>query len=93
MQARLDPERGAIVQSAIETIAGAEGIDQAAALVRMAEIALAATAQPVRGLRGDERAAVSAPSRCSAVSERPRRRPPARPSWPSRTRPWPSQRP
>jgi hypothetical protein len=93
MQARLDPERGAIVQSAIETIAGADGIDQAAALVRMAEIALAATAQPVRGLRGDERAAVSAPSRCSAVSERPRRRPPARPSWPSRTRPWPSQRP
>ena len=61
MQARLDPERGAIVQSAIETIAGVDGIDQAAALVRMAEIALAAvadTAQPVRGLRGDERAAV-----------------------------------
>ena len=62
MQARLDPERGApIVQSAIETIAGVDGIDQAAALVRMAEIALAAvadTAQPARGLRGDERAAV-----------------------------------
>jgi hypothetical protein len=55
IQARLDPEHGAIVRSAIETIAGAEGIDQAAALVRMAEIALAAvadTGQPVRGLRG-----------------------------------------
>src|SRR5690349_18552735 len=38
MRARLDPERGAIVQSAIETIAGVDGIDQAAALVRMAEI-------------------------------------------------------
>jgi hypothetical protein len=59
--AQFDPERGAIVQSAIEAIADAGGIDQAAALVRMAEIALAAvadTAQPVRGLRGDERAAV-----------------------------------
>ena len=61
MHARLDPERGAIVQSAIEAIARAEGITQAAALVRMAEIALAAVGhneKPVRGLRGDERAAV-----------------------------------
>ena len=61
MHARLDPEHGAIVQSAIETIARAERIDPAAALARMAEIALAAVAdteKPLRGLRGDERAAV-----------------------------------
>jgi hypothetical protein len=61
MHARLEPERGAIVQSAIETIARAESISQAAALVRMAEIALATVAdtdKPVRGLRGEERAAV-----------------------------------
>jgi hypothetical protein len=61
MHARLDPEHGAIVQSAIETIARAERLDHAAALVRMAEVALAAVAdteKPLRGLRGDERAAV-----------------------------------
>jgi hypothetical protein len=61
MHARLDPEHGAIVQSAIETIARAERLDHAAALVRMAEIALAAVAdteKPLRGLRGDEGAAV-----------------------------------
>ena len=61
IHARLDPEHGAIVQSAVETIARAEGISQAAALVRMAEIALATVAdteKPIRGLRGDERAAV-----------------------------------
>ena len=61
LHARLDPEHGAVVQSAIETLARAEGISHAAALTRMAEIALAAVndagAQP-RGLRGDERAAV-----------------------------------
>jgi hypothetical protein len=44
IHARLDPEHGAIVQSAVETIARAEGISQAAALVRMAEIALATVA-------------------------------------------------
>ena len=61
MHARLDPEHGAIVQSAIETIARADGVSQAAALVRMAEIALAAVAdseKPVRDLCGHERAAV-----------------------------------
>jgi hypothetical protein len=61
MSVRLDPERGAVVQSAVETIARAEGLSPAAALVRMAEIALATVADaktPVRGLRGDERAAV-----------------------------------
>jgi hypothetical protein len=62
IHARLDPEHGAIVQSAVETIARAQGISQAAALVWMAEIALAIVAdteKPIRGLRGDERAALS----------------------------------
>ena len=61
MSVRLDPERGAVVQSAVETIARADGLSPAAALVRMAEIALANAADaktPVRGLRGDEQAAV-----------------------------------
>jgi hypothetical protein len=59
--ARLDPERGAIVDAAVEAITRAEGISAADALVRLAEIALAALADgenPPRGLRGDERAAV-----------------------------------
>jgi hypothetical protein len=59
--ARLDPERGAVVDAAVEAIARAEGISAADALVRLAEIALAALADadhPPRGLRGDERAAV-----------------------------------
>jgi hypothetical protein len=61
LAARLDPERGALVQSAVAAIARAEGISYADALVRMAEIALAAVndgeTKP-RDLRGDERAAV-----------------------------------
>jgi hypothetical protein len=59
--ARLDPERGAVVDAAVEAIARAEGISAADALVRLAEIALAALADAEtspRGLRGDERAAV-----------------------------------
>lgn len=58
---RLDPERGALVASAIESIARAEGITAADAVVRMAEIALATLADaktPPRRLRADERAAV-----------------------------------
>jgi len=62
LAARLDPEHGALVQSAVETIARTEGISSPEALVRMAEIALAATAATTDGstphLRGDERAAV-----------------------------------
>ena len=61
LNARLDPEHGAVVRSAIETIARAEGLTQAQALVRMAEIALAAVndgADPPRALRGEERAAI-----------------------------------
>jgi len=61
LSARLDPERGAVVTSAIETIAAREELSPAAALVRLAEIGLAAvsdTANPPRALRGHERAAV-----------------------------------
>jgi len=61
LSARLDPERGAVVQKTVETIARAEGISHADALVRMADIALAAvndSETPLRELRGDERAAV-----------------------------------
>src|SRR5690242_2628413 len=53
--------RGSIVQSAVETIARAEGSSQAAALVRMAEIALATVADTENRYAayvGDERAAV-----------------------------------
>ena len=59
--ARLDPERGAVVDAAIDAIARGEGISAADALVRLAEIGLAALADsenPPRGLRGDEHAAV-----------------------------------
>jgi hypothetical protein len=61
MNARLDPEHGAVVQSGIETLARSEGLTHSQALVRMAEIALAAlsdSARPARELRGDERAAI-----------------------------------
>jgi 5-methylcytosine-specific restriction endonuclease McrA len=59
--ARLDPERGALVRSAIETVARAENLTQTDALVRLAEIGLAALADsdhPPRTLRGEEHAAV-----------------------------------
>jgi hypothetical protein len=61
LAARLDPERGAVVDAAVEAIARGEGISPSDALVRLAEIGLAALADgdnPPRGLRGDERAAV-----------------------------------
>src|SRR5882757_7183907 len=61
LSARLDPERGAVVQKAVEMIARTEGISHTDALVRMADIALAAvndSETPLRELRGDERAAV-----------------------------------
>jgi hypothetical protein len=61
LNARLNPERGALVQSALDQIARAEGVAAADALTRMAEIAIAAindTKRPPRPLRGDERAAV-----------------------------------
>lgn len=62
MSARLDPERGALVENAVAKVAEAEGITHVDALVRLAEIALAALNHradgPPRTLRGDERAAV-----------------------------------
>src|SRR5882757_8486036 len=60
LTARLDPERGAVVQKTVETIARTEGLSHADALVRMADIALAAVndRNAPRELRGDERAAV-----------------------------------
>ncbi len=61
MSARLDPERGAVVKAALERVAASEQLSPTDALVRLAEIALAALADadnPPRSLRGDERAAV-----------------------------------
>lgn len=62
LSARLDPERGALVEHAVAAVADAEGITHADALVRLGEIALAALSHsgdgPPRTLRGHERAAV-----------------------------------
>ncbi|HVU82390.1 MAG TPA: DUF222 domain-containing protein, partial [Rhodanobacteraceae bacterium] len=61
LSAKLDPERGVMVQAALEKIAAAEEISKPEALVRLAEIGLASLAdadKPSRELRGDERAAV-----------------------------------
>jgi len=61
LSARLDPERGAILDAAIDQVARAEGLSAADALVRLAEIgvtALADSANPPRPARGHERAAV-----------------------------------
>lgn len=59
--ARLDPERGAVVEAALSAVARAEELCAADALVRLAEIGLAALgdgAAAPRALRGEERAAV-----------------------------------
>jgi hypothetical protein len=60
LSARLDPERGAVVDAAVDVLARHEGLNAADALVRLAEIGLAAVADvdAPRALRGDERAAV-----------------------------------
>ena len=60
LSARLDPERGAVVDAAVDVLARHEGLNAADALVRLAEIGLAALADvdAPRALRGDERAAV-----------------------------------
>lgn len=61
LSAKLDPEHGALVVAAVETVARREGVSQPAALIRMAEIALAAmndNGGPAPSLRGDEYAAV-----------------------------------
>src|SRR5450432_2829629 len=61
LSARLDPERGALVAAAIDAIVQRDGGSATDALLRLAEIGLAALADaqnPPRDLRGDERAAV-----------------------------------
>ena len=61
LSARMAPERGALIDSALAAVARAESIDRVAALQRIAEIALAALAdgdRMPRELRGEERAAV-----------------------------------
>ncbi|MGH8891023.1 MAG: HNH endonuclease [Acidothermaceae bacterium] len=61
LSARLDPERGEVISSAIKSLAEREELSPADALVRLAEIGLAALAdadKPPRALRGHERAAV-----------------------------------
>lgn len=61
MSAKLDPERGELVTAVLRQIAESEQLSAADALVRLAEIGLAAladSANPPRGLRGDERAAI-----------------------------------
>ncbi len=72
LNARLEPDRGELVQSAVASVARAEGLNYADALVRMSEIALAAvndSEHPPRPLRGDERAAVVV--HVDATSDRP----------------------
>ena len=59
--ARFDPERGAVVGAAIDALMAREGCSATEALLKLAEIGLAAladTKNPPRELRGDERAAV-----------------------------------
>ncbi|MDT4929566.1 MAG: hypothetical protein QOF92_2433, partial [Pseudonocardiales bacterium] len=74
LNARLDPENGALVQSAIETVAAREGVTYPQALTRIAEIALAATVDgtgQLPTLRGDEHAAVLIHLDASAVPTEP----------------------
>ncbi|MFN2562121.1 MAG: HNH endonuclease signature motif containing protein [Jatrophihabitans sp.] len=59
--ARVDPEHGALVLSAVDALARRENITHAEALTRMAEIALATVNNsdgPAPSLRGDEYAAI-----------------------------------
>ena len=61
LSARLDPDRGALVGAGIDAIMERDSCTAADALVRLAEIGLAALADatnPPRDLRGHERAAV-----------------------------------
>src|SRR3954447_280975 len=68
LSARLDPENGALVQSVLETVARTEGINQAQALIRMAEIARAAlAADGAPSLRGDQLAAIQVHVNADAV--------------------------
>jgi hypothetical protein len=61
LSVRLDPERGALVAAAIDAVVARDGGSRADALLRLAEIGLAAladAANPPRSLRGHEHAAV-----------------------------------
>ena len=61
ISAKLDPEHGALLLSAIEALARREGITHAAALTRLAEIGIAAlntTDGPAPSIRGSEYAAI-----------------------------------
>src|SRR5690348_10143760 len=61
LSAKLDPERGALLDAALAKLAQAEELSATDALVRLAEIGLAALADDTtrpRHLRGDEQAAV-----------------------------------
>jgi mRNA-degrading endonuclease toxin of MazEF toxin-antitoxin module len=59
LSARLDPERGEMVRSALAAVAKAEALSATDALVRLAEIGLAALADGrARSLSGEEQAAV-----------------------------------
>ncbi len=61
LSARLDPERGALVDAAIDAIMHRDGGTPAQALAQLAQIGLASladTTNPTRELRGDEHAAV-----------------------------------
>lgn len=61
LSARLDPEHGALVLSAVEALARRENIPHAQALTRMAEIVLTLvnnSDKPAPSLRGDEYAAI-----------------------------------
>jgi hypothetical protein len=59
ISARLDPEAGALLDSALDAVAAGAGLTQAEALVRLAEIGLAAVRDArARELRQDELAAV-----------------------------------
>jgi hypothetical protein len=74
MSAKLDPEHGALVQSAIDTVARREGLTQPQALTRIAEIALATLNQgaaPAPTLRGDEHAAIVVHLDAAAVPAQP----------------------
>lgn len=85
LSARLDPERGEVVSSAIKSLAEREELSPADALVRLAEIGLAALAdadKPPRALRGHERAAVVVHLDAANL------RPPAEPRSAERERPF-----
>jgi hypothetical protein len=90
LSARLDPERGEIVRSALAAVAKADKLTTTDALVRLAEIGLAAMADGrARRLRGEEQAAIVVhvdaarvqlpdPSEQARSAERGRTRPAAR---------------